>query len=285
MKEAVMEEGFLKLTVVGLGLMGGSFALALKGFKNCRITGYDRVKEVREEALARGVIEEAVDSLESAVSEADLVIFCTYPEGIIHDIRRTAGVMKTNAVITDICGVKQPIMSALPTDLDYIGLHPMAGKEVDGLANAEAGLFQNAGFILVPHTSYRQESMDLLRELALYVGAGSICVNPAPVHDRIIAYTSDLMHIAAVALCRSYPSDMTRSHTAGAFRDCTRVANINADLWTDLLLLNKQNIIPFLSEYISNLSSFKEALINGEHSFIHDFLETACNNKKTMQQL
>ena len=280
-----MEEGFFKLAVVGLGLMGGSFALALKGFKDCQIIGYDRVKEVREEALARGVIDEAADSLENAVSEADLIIFCTYPEGIIRDIRRTAGVMKKNAVITDICGVKQPIMSALPPDLDYIGLHPMAGKEVDGLTNAEANLFQNAGFILIPHTRYRQESMDLLWELARYVGAGSICVNPAPVHDRIIAYTSDLMHIAAVALCRNYPSDMTRSHTAGAFRDCTRVANINADMWTDLLLLNKQNIIPFLSEYISNLSSFKEALINEEHLFIHDFLETACNNKKTMQQL
>jgi prephenate dehydrogenase len=272
-----------KVAVIGLGLMGGSFALALKGFKNGLIIGYDRNGAIKGEALAYGVIQKAADSLGSAVKEADLILLCTYPNTIVRDIRRCAGLLKKNAVITDICGVKQPLLADLPPD--YIGLHPMAGKETDGLANAQADMFQNAGFILIPQDQCRQESINLLRELAVYVGAGSVCLNSAEEHDRIIAYTSDLMHIAAAALCVKYPADMTMTHTAGAFRDCTRVASLNADLWTDLLLLNRKNVIPALEEYIAGLSRFKEALLDENRSFIHDFLETASNNKKNMQTL
>ena len=275
-----MDDERFTIVIIGLGLMGGSLAFALKGFRNCRLIGYDHSRTTMEAALAQGAVAHTADSMEQAVQNADLVIFCTYPGTIVQDIIRCTGYTKENAVITDICGVKEPLLAGLPRD--YIGLHPMAGKEVDGLANAEAGLFHNAGFIIVPQDESRQESLDMLHELAEYVGAGQICVNSARDHDRIIAYTSDLMHITAAALCRDYPRDMTQAHTAGAFRDCTRIANLNAGMWTELLLLNKENIIPVLEKLINSLSDFNQALKNEEPDFIRDFLQTACNNKKAM---
>ena len=278
-----MDDDHFTIGIIGLGLMGGSFAYALNGFKNCRIIGYDRNQGAMESALSKGAIGQAADSMENAVSVADLTIFCTYPGTIVQDIRRCCDYYKKNAVVTDICGVKQPLMADLP--LDYIGIHPMAGKEVDGFANAEASIFKNAGFILVPLDKCRQESIDLLTELALYVGAGRVIINSAPEHDRIIAYTSDLMHITAAALCADYPAGMTMAHTAGAFRDCTRVANLNAELWTELLLLNKDNIVPVLEGFIHNLNTFKQAVKNGDQDFIRGFLATACQNKKDMQGL
>ena len=278
-----MDEDHFTIAIIGLGLMGGSFAYALRGFRDCRIIGYDRDPATLRAAEAQGAIRQAAASMEDAVSGADLVIFCTYPGTIVQDIRRCAGYYKKTAVVTDICGVKQPLLADLPQE--YIGIHPMAGKELDGFTHAEAGIFKNAGFILVPQDQCRQESIDLLTEMARYVGAGRVILNAAPEHDRIIAYTSDLMHITAAALCYAYPAGMTMAHTAGAFRDCTRVANLNPALWTELLLLNKDNIVPVLEQLIQNLDGFKQALKNEDQVYLRHFLATACANKKTMQQL
>jgi len=277
------------IAIVGLGLMGGSLAYGLRGFKDCEIIGTDIDTQSIKKALKAGAIDKSANTVKEAVKQADLAIFCTPPKAILSYLDTHIGYFKKGAVITEICGVKHEIVSAvtskLPPDVDYIGLHPMAGKEVDGFDNADAAIFRNAGFLLVLHDRCRESTVTLMKELSAYVGAGRVCINRALEHDGIIAYTSDLMHIAAAALCEEYPPNMTMAHTAGAFRDCTRIANINAALWTELLVANADSIIPCLETYIKNLSAFKTALKENDQAFMHGFLDKACVNKKEMQKL
>ncbi|MDR1060543.1 MAG: prephenate dehydrogenase [Clostridiales bacterium] len=275
---------------MGLGLIGGSLAYASRGFRQCRITGYDIDPVACRKALAAAAVDRIAPSAEAAVSGADLSVFCTSPETAIGNARRCSGHFKAGSVFIEICGVKQEIApllrEALPAHVDYIGVHPMAGKEVGGFDNAAPGLFKGAGFILIPPGgACRPESLETVRAYCLHAGAGRICSNTARDHDRIIAYTSDLMHIAATALCAEYPADMTMAHAAGAFRDCTRVADIDAALWTELLLKNARNIAPFLETYIASLSAFKTALQGGDAAFVNEFLRKAGANKKEMQKL
>ena len=278
-----------KTAIIGLGLMGGSLAYALRGFMGGKITGYDINPEVRRAALERRAVDKNAASLEEAVEGADLVIFCTAPGSVIENMRLALPFCKDGAVLTDICGVKKDVFAFisqnLPPQLEYAGLHPMAGKEVSGFENAEAGLFRGAGFIIVVPESYKEETVGLLRALSLYAGAGRVVVNREEEHDALIAYTSDLMHISASALCADYPENITMAHTAGAFRDCTRVARIDALLWTELFTKNAKNIIACLDIYTNNLLKFKEAMERDDKPFIHDFLQKANDNKNKILTL
>ena len=278
-----------KIAIIGLGLMGGSLAYALHGFRECKRIGYDIDESTTQQALERGAIDHIATSLEGAVHETDLSIFCSGPDSIIHNMHVCLPFFKDGSIVTEVCGVKHEIMEFitvnLPENIHYAGLHPMAGKEVGGFANADPSIFKGAGFILIKPNGCPNNVELLLKELSFYVGAGRVVTNTLEEHDALIAYTSDLMHIAATAICADYPANMTMAHTAGAFRDCTRVARIDADLWTPLLTKNAGNIIPCLEIYIDNLTQFKQALINDDKPFIHEFLRAASENKEKMLEL
>ena len=288
-------ESNLNIAIIGLGLMGGSLAYALRGsrafsgFRDASIIGYDASNEILSQALQYGAIDIAAASLSEAVADADLTIFCTFPDAIAADMQESADCFKDGAVISDICGVKGEIFKLIdalkPSGVEYISMHPMAGKECGGFANADGSLFKGAGFIITPPPDYSESALALIFDLCEYVGAGRICINEADEHDSIIGYTSDLMHIAATALCQDFPENMTMAHTAGAFRDCTRIAMIDAALWTDLLTKNAGHIIPHIDKLILALSGFSNALQNEDKAHIYSFLERACNNKKEMMSL
>lgn len=279
----------MNIAIVGLGLMGGSLAYALRGFRNGKIIGYDLRPDVTARALDSGAIDIAADSAANAVSQAELCLFCADPAGILQSVEEctAAAAFKPNAVVSEICGVKSEMVQKLPAMLPkgarYIGMHPMAGKEVGGFGNAEAKIFRGAGFILVPPESYDANALELLRELALYVGAGRVIVNTPEEHDEIIAYSSDMQHIAATALVADYPEKLTLAHTAGAFRDCTRIANIDADLWTELLMGNRGPILPWLDTYIRNLTAVRDALLTQDEGALQSFLSKAGQHKRRIQ--
>lgn len=272
--------------IVGLGLMGSSLAYALAGFRDAVLTGVDADPAVVEKALAKGAVDRASTELLDLAPEADLIIFCVYAHHIPGLLERCMTYLKPGAVVTDICGVKTGLYEAilpLPrTDVDYIGVHPMAGKERDGFDNGEASIFRNTGFILCPLESTQPESVTLMKELAAHIGATKITVTDYRRHDEIIAYTSDLMHIASAGLCVDFHPDLTSAFTAGAFRDCTRVADINADAWTELLLSNGPNVVNALDRYLDSLSRMRRALTDRDDDALHDLLERAGHNKREM---
>ncbi len=276
-------ESHFRISVIGLGIIGGSAAYALKGFKNAIITGYDIDEKTLKAALKAGAIDRCADSSNDAIHDADLVIIAAYPEGIIKIIEDGKSEFKKGAVICDFCGVKtklsEEIKNILSEGVDYVGGHPMAGKEVDGFINAEKDLFKGSGFIITPIESSKKESIKLVYEMAEYIGAKRISVSTPKKHDEIIAYTSDLMHIAASGICLDYNPDMDLSYTAGAFRDCTRIALINPKLWTELFLENADNTVFEIDRYINSLLKFKKAISARNEEELFCLLKTVHDNK------
>ena len=262
-------------------------AYALRGFKNARISGCDINPYTRQKALAAKAVDEVFDTPRQAIKDADLVILCVYPELITKIINDNRDEFKQGAVITDVCGVKtklaKEIEQILPPSTTYVGGHPMAGKETDGFDSASPELFGMCGYIITPIKSSTQYGINLVTEMARFVGATRLTTATPEEHDSVIAYTSDLMHVSAAALCLDYNKKMNRAYTAGAFRDCTRIANINPQLWSQLFLENKDFLLEELDGFISSLTDFRDAIQNNNKNRLENMLSTVRENKLTMQ--
>ena len=260
--------------------------MALKGYKDAKIIAVDIDSKTREEAIKNNVVVAAYDKPQQEVFESDLIILCVYPHHIKEFFEQYADVLQPGCIVTDVCGTKEKLYGELtpliPEHIRYIGVHPMAGKEVDGFENACADLFVNTGFLITPLPVSTEEDIEEMRALGKAVGATRIAVSEPELHDDIIGYTSDLMHISATALCMHYHPNMTSAYTAGAFRDCTRIANINPDLWTELLLTNADKTLPHLDTYIEYLTKMQEALRQNDAQTLYDLLDLAGTNKKEM---
>lgn len=282
-----MESDF-KIAVIGLGIIGGSMAYALRGFKNAYVVGCDTDAKTREMAVKTKAVREAFENAGDAIENADLIILCTFPKSIPAIVMENKGKIKKGAVVTDVCGVKtataKEIIKNLPDGVDYVGGHPMAGKEVGGFENASAELFWMTGFIITPSEKAKKESIELIYEMARYIGATRITTASPDEHDAVIAYTSDLMHVAASALCLDYPKEMNRAYTAGAFRDCTRVAQINPVLWTELFISNGEHTVKEIDRFITSLSRIRNAIAEKDEKKLEDLLTTVCSNKIAMQE-
>jgi len=275
--------------IVGLGLMGASMAMALEEFKSARIIGADIDESICRRAVDDGAVSEAYADAGRVFQQSDLLIFCVYAHHIPALLEEHAKHLKPGCVVSDICGVKGPLygklMPLLPQGIVFVGTHPMAGKERDGYENAEAGLYRGSGFIIVPTARSTPEGVALLRALARHIGAARIAVAGPEEHDALIAYTSNLMHAAAAGLCvRPHPA-FHPAFAAGAFRDCTRVADINAGAWTELLMDNRQNTASALGTYIEDLQAMKKALANEDREALYDLLQTAGENKRKLKNL
>lgn len=280
-------DGDFKIMIVGLGLIGGSMAYALRGFKNAEIIGVDIDPKTRRKAVKEKAVHRACADMSDAAYEADLIIMCTYPDLAVKLLEEHRDELKRGVVVTDVCGVKtdvsRRIRRALPDHADYVGGHPMAGKEVEGFDNACPELFWMTGYIITPFADSKPESVKLIKELAHFIGATRITVASPEEHDAIIAYTSDLMHVSASALCLTYPEKMNRAYTAGSFRDCTRIARINPELWTELFLSNAKNIAAEIDRLIENLNTIKSAILSNDEKGLYSILERVHKNKLTMQ--
>jgi prephenate dehydrogenase len=264
--------------------MGASLAGALRGFRDARIVGVDVNGEVREKAKKTGVVDEAFADAGDGIRAADLIIFCVYAHNIPNIVAEHASSFRSGAVLSDICGVKSGLYDKLdgllPEAADYVGIHPMAGKERDGFDNADPAIYKNSGFIICPLPSSSPDGIELMREVARHIGATRIAVSPPERHDAIIAYTSDLMHIASAGLCVEYHPEISSAFTAGAFQDCTRVADINASAWTELLLDNSAHTLARLDRYIGVLGEIREALAERDEGRLFTLLERAGENKR-----
>lgn len=272
-----------KIAIIGLGLIGGSMAYRLCGFNGGKVIGYDTNAAICKSAAERGAVADIAQNVGSAIDGADLVIIATYPDSVAKIVKQNSDKFKKGAVITDICGVKsrisKEICAAVPDGVFYVGSHPMAGKEVEGFDNAEPTLFDGCGFIIVPTEKSDDKSIELVSSMARHLGAARLAVNTPEEHDSIIAYTSDLMHISASALCLDFNENMNLAYTAGAFRDCTRIAMINPKLWTELFLENAEHIVTEIDRFSASLNKFRDAIANGRADRLFDILSTVRANK------
>ena len=273
----------MKTLVVGLGLIGGSVARRLRGFYNTFITGIDKDPKTLELAVTDGVIDEGFAENKQSVKEADFIILCLYPKANVEFMRENSGLLKRGCVITDVSGVKgymvNELEKILPDYVDYVGAHPMAGREVGGYQSSTDTLFEGASFLITPTGKNKPESVALVREMAEYIGCAHVVTTTPLEHDAMIAYTSQLMHVVAVALCDNPVLERSAFFSAGSLRDCTRVANINEVMWSELFLENKEQLTERISEMQQSLQKMRDALEAGDEDELRNIMRYAKGQK------
>lgn len=282
----------MTITIVGLGLMGGSMAMALRGFRQARLIGFNRGETALREALDAGVIDEGYVINEQvapkALRDSDLVVLCLYPQATLDFAQKYARFFKAGCVVTDLVGIKgsiiQGVRQALPPSADFVGAHPMAGREVSGFSAAQATLFNGCNYVIAADEKNRPESVELIKEMALYVGAGRITFAQAQQHDEMIAYTSQMAHVLAAAIVRSPSLFPSKGFEGGSFRDLTRVATLNDRMWSELFVLNKEALGKTLRQLIGDLTDLTELIEAGKQEEIRRELENSTRRKEEWKQ-
>jgi prephenate dehydrogenase len=273
-----MEESRFSILVVGLGLIGGSLAKALKGFRKALVYGVDKDKDVIKQAIEDGVIENGFEDISRAPA-CELTVLCVKPELTLNMLKNAQ--FTDGGLVTDVCGVKQYIEEAGKNrNFRYIGGHPMAGKEVGGYANSDAKLFKNASYLLTPPEDALDEDIMLLKDMAAHIGCRKTVITTTKEHDEMIAYTSQLMHVVAAALCDNPLLDNAEGFSAGSLRDCTRVAKMDSRMWTELFMANKEALAKSINSFEKSLDTVKAALDNNDRDALLSFLENSSSRKR-----
>lgn len=282
-----MDFSDFNITIVGLGLIGGSFAMALKELKPKNIWAIDIDSSVLKTAEMMNIIDKGYTSPQIPLMDSDVVILAVYPQKTIDFLKTNMNLFKSGAVITDTAGIKsdllREIMPILRADLDFIGGHPMAGKEESGLKAATPDMFKHANYILTPIDKNKEKNINLIKSIAVDMGCKRVVYLTPLKHDAIIAYTSQLPHIIAVSLIDCNSSIMELSKFVGeGFKDTTRVATINEELWPELLLFNRENIIEKIEDFENNIKEIKNAILNGDEVFLKKRFQRATNKRKEL---
>ena len=254
------------ILIVGLGLIGGSYAMALhrNGF---RVTAITKVQSDLEYALEKGMIDAGSTAVDPAlVGEADLVIFALYPHDLVDWIKSYQHLFSPGTILSDVTGVKCAVVYAvqdsLRADVEFIAAHPMAGRESSGVRNSDDSIFRDANYIIVPTEKNTQHAIEICESLGRLLGFGRISMLSPGAHDEMIGFLSQLTHCIAISLMNCNQSDELAEYTGDSFRDLTRIAKINESLWTELFLMNKANLVREIDEFAAELAHFRSVLEN-----------------------
>ncbi|MDL2276792.1 prephenate dehydrogenase [Breznakia sp. OttesenSCG-928-G09] len=249
--------------IVGLGLLGGSYAKGLKE-AGYHVYGVARREETITYALEHNYIDEG--SIDPAlVAKADIIICCLYPSILIKWIEDNKKFFKPSAIISDVSGVKhtivEPIQEILTnTTNEFIATHPMAGRETSGIEYANTEMFKSANFIIVPTEKNTQHAVDTMWSLAEILAFHHISILSIEEHDRMIGFLSQLTHVIAVSLMNTHDDEKLVDYTGDSFRDLTRIAKINEHMWSELFLYNKEILLEEITKFQESLNDFKETL-------------------------
>ncbi|ALB44304.1 MULTISPECIES: prephenate dehydrogenase [Clostridium] len=255
----------MKIVVVGLGVIGGSFTMALKEAGYNDVYGIDINEESLEKAKKLGLIREGFKNGEEVIKSADFIIISLYPRLVKQFIIDNKSNFKDGAVITDATGIKkmfiEDIVNILPENIDFVFGHPMAGREKKGIDFASSQVFKGANYILTPVSRNKEENLNMVEDLIYKIGFKRVKRITPEYHDEMIGYTSQLPHSLAVALVNSdVEGRETGSFIGDSYRDLTRIANINEDLWSELFLGNKENLLKSIENFEVELDKIKDAI-------------------------
>lgn len=257
----------MNIGIVGLGLIGGSLAKSAKKNTEFKVFGYDLNSDVVKNAIEDKVLDGELT--QKQLSSCDYVFIPLYPEAVIDYVQNNSGFFKDGAVVIDCAGVKRSVCDkcfeiAEKFHFTFVGGHPMAGTQFSGFENSKDTMFYNAPFVLTP-----KENEDILilanaREVIMKLGFGRVSVMTPSKHDKLIAFTSQLAHVVSNAFVKS-PSALERKGiSAGSYKDLTRVAYLNENMWTELFLENKDNLIFELDNIIAELQKYSDAMKNDD---------------------
>lgn len=265
----------MKILIVGLGLIGASLAKTIKKNTDHHVMGWNRTESVSLRALNDGAIDET-GTLPDLIPKADITVVNFYPDAIVPFVLENRDLFKKNSIVTDSCGIKTKICRSLEKedfDFYFIGAHPMAGREVSGYDNSLATLFDNASFICTPYETTPRYATDALVGLAQDMGFARTVVTTPEHHDEMIAFTSQIAHVLACSYVLSPLAPQHAGYSAGSYRDVSRVARINADMWTELFIANGEPLVREIDDLVSNLMKFKYAIVNEDGKQLHALME------------
>ena len=273
--------------VVGLGLIGGSMAKAIRKYTDCTLLGYNRSGSVLSQALDEGVLDGVLT--EEKLSECGLVIIALYPEATVEYVTRHRDQFKKGGIVMDCGGVKGVVCGPLEEVVKdagfwFVGGHPMAGIERSGYAHAFPELFQGASLILTPYPGTPRECLDGIWELARQLGFGHLQLSTPEEHDHIIAYTSQLAHVVSCAYVGSPSAPNFEGFSAGSFKDMTRVAKLNEEMWTELFLENQDALVREIDTLVEELAAFAYTIRRGDRERLRDMLRHAREIKEAIDK-
>ena len=273
----------VNILIVGLGLLGGSYAKGLKklGFTVNAIT---KEQSSIDYALKNGIIDNGSTEINSEmIKEADLVVFALYPHILINWINENQQYFKSGAVLTDVTGVKgiivEKIQNSLRGDVEFISAHPMAGKEVSGVENSDESIFYGANYIVVPTEKNTPEAIELCRSLGEILGFRQIAELSVSEHDEMIAFLSQLTHCLAVSLMCCNNAEGLEKYTGDSFRDLTRIARINDEMWSELFLSNKEALLREMDRFLSSFNELYDKIKNDDRDGMREMMRISTERR------
>lgn len=277
----------LNITIVGLGLIGGSYALALKELKPKKIYAIDKDEEALRFGEELGIIDKGFTDGEIPLKDSDLVIICVYPKLVKDFVRDNINNFKSEAVITDVTGIKtefaKEVNAILRDDIDFVFGHPMAGREFSGVKYASKEIFKGSNYIITPTERNKEYNINLIENIAKSIGFKNVEKVSPEQHDRIIGFTSQLPHVIAISLVNSDNSGLDMGKFTGdSYRDLTRIARINTKLWSELFMGNRENLINEIKEFEKNIGEVKKAIIDTDIEKLCQVLDSASKKREEM---
>lgn len=279
-----------KILIIGLGLIGGSYARGLtkSGYE---VYAIDTNKDTIEYAKEHNIIKDGSNEYDKDfINQFDRIVFALTPHAFTNCIEKYGIFIKDGAIITDVTGVKESVVYEIQDKLkyrvEYIGAHPMAGREVCGIINSDDEIFKGANYIITPTDRNTDEGIAFAREIANALGFRKISILSPKEHDEMIAFLSQLAHCIAVALMTCKDSEHLVDYTGDSFRDLTRIANINENMWTELFLANKKALIAEIDSFINQMTNLRKFISEDNEEEIKQMMKLSTkrrsyfNNKK-----
>ena len=254
----------MNIGIIGLGLMGASFAKRLSPQKDKTIYGIDQNKQTIQTALELNIIKEGSTDPGKLIKKCNLIILALYPTMIKPWIVENQQYLESGTILMDISGVKtnivEPVQAILREDLELISIHPMCGRESRGIDFAQADIFDNANYIIVPTDKNTPTAIESAKQLGKDLRVKNISILSCEEHDRMIGFLSQLTHVIAVSLMNTHDNSHLVEYTGDSFRDLTRIAAINEDLWSELFLLNKDILLDEIDQFLDATKHFRDSL-------------------------
>jgi len=271
-----------KITIIGLGLLGGSYA---KGFASAgyRLAGIDIDEDAVQFAKKMQWIQQG--GTDPGIAEdSDIVISAMYPHVFVEWIKANQHLLKPGSILTDVTGIKREVIhdinAILRPDVEFIACHPMAGREYKGIRYADCSLFREANFIIVPTDKNTEKGMQTARDIAQVLKFRNVSVLTPDEHDAMIGFVSQLTHVIAVSLMNVSDNTHLAEYTGDSFRDLTRIAKINETLWPELFLLNKDNLVREIDDFTAEMQHFRDLIQNGDTEEMKRLLVQSTERRK-----
>ncbi len=277
-----------RFLIVGLGLMGGSYARALKK-RGFYVEAIEKNSESVKFALDEGIIDNGSNIVtREAVEGADIIVFALYPHIFTEWLGLYGDFIKKGTIITDVTGVKSGIVEQaqqiLSEKAEFIAAHPMAGREVYGVQNSDDGIFRGANYIVVPTKNNTDRAIGICCDIGMLLGFEKISVLSVKEHDSMIAFLSQLTHAIAVSLMCTDGDKKLCDYTGDSFRDLTRIANINDEMWSELFLLNKEALLERTDAFIEQITKMRNMLESGDREGIREMMRISSERRKSFNK-